>query len=329
MMLGVIDGHGSPHGAVLATHVRNHFHEVFAAVLSKRLATPMPTSAELVATGAAAGQAVDCISDALLRTFLLMDTVLCSTAASRAPSQARAARLCRETGAVACFAWIGLLHGRSPELRVANVGDTEAVLGYGGRAWCLTRRHVASDPEEVAAVRARGGEVSHGRVMGAIVPSRTLGDCDYKPFLSAVPFLCSHVVDGRTDFLIIASDGLWDLLTHAEAVAETYAFAIRASTKEGLGSGAAAHLIAEAQAKSSADRDNMCVIVVFFRAPAAFVAAPSVHDHVADGSQSSASSLSHGGRETHAANPKREGVDSDKARPPFTGPVKRQHHLQH
>jgi len=42
----------------------------------------------------------------------------------------------------------------------------------------------------------------------------------------------------------------------------------------------------------------MCVIVVFFRAPAAFVAAPPVHDHVADGSQSSASSLSHGGRET-------------------------------
>jgi len=60
MMLGVIDGHGWPHGAVLATHVRNHFHGV-SAVLNKRLATPMPTSAELVATGAAAGQAVDCM----------------------------------------------------------------------------------------------------------------------------------------------------------------------------------------------------------------------------------------------------------------------------
>ena len=57
----------------------------------------------------------------------------------------------------------------------------------------LTKDHRATDPAEARRILSEGGQVTDGRVWGALMPSRTLGDFPYKdkgPGLSAEPEIC-------------------------------------------------------------------------------------------------------------------------------------------
>ena len=122
---------------------------------------------------------------------------------------------------------------------LANLGDSRAVLstrkaGTVG-AMQLTRDHVASDPLEKAAVERRGGRVIQitgvHRVNGTLAVTRSLGDSrlsgllsqtpDVMPFTrDAVLEMCGELKDDGVlpCFLILASDGLWDVLSNQEAV---------------------------------------------------------------------------------------------------------------
>ncbi|CAM9213865.1 unnamed protein product, partial [Chrysoparadoxa australica] len=122
------------------------------------------------------------------------------------------------------------------ELVVANVGDSRAVLccsdqEEGSGAVALTVDHTPYIPAERARVEAVGGEVTMNgvlRVEGQLAVTRSLGN---RPFtetglLSSIPDVSimrslnaqpSNVP--AMQFLIIASDGLWDVMTNDEAVA--------------------------------------------------------------------------------------------------------------
>lgn len=122
---------------------------------------------------------------------------------------------------------------------LASLGDSRAVLsskkaGTIG-AIQLTKDHVASDPIEKAEVQQRGGSVYRvngvDRVNGTLVVTRSLGDSrlssvlsqtpDVMPFTRSVVLdLCGELQDDADIpcFLILASDGLWDVLSNDEAV---------------------------------------------------------------------------------------------------------------
>lgn len=110
------------------------------------------------------------------------------------------------------------------DLFVANVGDARAVMavdqGNGKMtAARLTRDHNPTTPREIDRVRRAGGSVYNGRVNGMLAVSRALGDHALKssgvtgmPDQTHVPLTDEH------KFMIVACDGLWDVVTDEEAV---------------------------------------------------------------------------------------------------------------
>ena len=104
---------------------------------------------------------------------------------------------------------------------VANVGDCRAVICEGGKARALTVDHRPDKTEEREAVERRGGEVvkifGTPRVQGILGVSRALGDRDLKQYITAEPEVYSGLVSEQSEFLILGTDGLWDVVDNQEA----------------------------------------------------------------------------------------------------------------
>ncbi|KAL8499418.1 hypothetical protein ACS0TY_022405 [Phlomoides rotata] len=142
-------------------------------------------------------------------------------------------------------------------LLVANVGDSRAVICRGGNAIAVSRDHKPDQLDERQRIEDAGGFVIWAgtwRVGGVLAVSRAFGDRFLKQFVVADPEIQEEKVDNSLEFLILASDGLWDVVTNEEAVS---------MTKPILEPEAAAkRLLLEAHQRGSAD--NITVVVVRF-----------------------------------------------------------------
>lgn len=106
-------------------------------------------------------------------------------------------------------------------LYLANLGDCRAVLSQDGRSVDLSHDHKPIRSDEKARIEALGGRIKfHGtwRVEGALAVTRAFGDRRYKRFLTATPEITCHRLTDQDEFLILASDGLWDVLSSQDAV---------------------------------------------------------------------------------------------------------------
>ncbi|XP_062224067.1 probable protein phosphatase 2C 10 [Phragmites australis] len=107
-------------------------------------------------------------------------------------------------------------------LLVANVGDSRAVVCKGGEAIAVSRDHKPDQSDERQRIEEAGGFVMWAgtwRVGGVLAVSRAFGDKLLKQYVVADPEIKEEVVDSSLEFLILASDGLWDVVTNEEAVA--------------------------------------------------------------------------------------------------------------
>mmetsp|Transcript_2426 Transcript_2426/g.4060 ORF Transcript_2426/g.4060 Transcript_2426/m.4060 type:complete len:353 (+) Transcript_2426:119-1177(+) len=122
---------------------------------------------------------------------------------------------------------VTLLLGR--KLYCANAGDCRAVLCKRGMAVDLSVDHKPSSESESRRIEASGGFVdSEGYVNGALSVSRVLGDFhldmkndhpDEQPgALTAEPDVTVRVLSRDDEFMILASDGLWDVFNSQNAV---------------------------------------------------------------------------------------------------------------
>jgi len=110
-------------------------------------------------------------------------------------------------------------------LYIANLGDSRAVLGCKGRCgFALTKDHKPELPEEIARITNLGGFVQPPnkasaayRVMGKIAVSRALGSRNTKPFISHDPDIYHLVLSEDDYFLILACDGIWDVVSDQDA----------------------------------------------------------------------------------------------------------------
>eukprot|EP01094_Clydonella_sp_ATCC50884_P014289 TRINITY_DN2468_c0_g1_i1.p1 TRINITY_DN2468_c0_g1~~TRINITY_DN2468_c0_g1_i1.p1 ORF type:complete len:714 (+),score=260.83 TRINITY_DN2468_c0_g1_i1:247-2142(+) len=154
-------------------------------------------------------------------------------------------------------------------LYIANAGDSEAVLYRTSdagelEAEVLTVKHVAKDPSEKERIEEAGGAVFSGRVFGALAVSRALGDRDFKVptseanFVSAEPHITAEVVTSLEKFLLLACDGLWDVVSYNDA--GTF---LSAQFQEGKSCAEAAAALAK-HAIDSGSMDNVTVMVVRF-----------------------------------------------------------------
>ena len=179
------------------------------------------------------------MSDALERAFLTVDAaILAESAAQGRRDGATALVAVRSGGCV----W------------TAHCGDSRCVAGVVSagppgipeyshqllpdrqtlRACALTRDHTASNASEAARVRAAGGTlhfagcwrvVAQGERAGmraALAVTRAFGDAAFKlqpsPHVLASPEVTRTQLTPDLRFLILATDGLWDVLTDQAAV---------------------------------------------------------------------------------------------------------------
>lgn len=150
---------------------------------------------------------VEDLADALREAFLTTDELFMCTSASSAGSTAVAAIV------------------TATHIVVANAGDSRACLWRKGRVLPLSVDHKPDRPDELQRIREAGGWVSHGRVLHILAVSRSLGDRDFK-FATAsaagMP-ITADLVSARPevricrvqqgDELLLACDGLWDVLS--------------------------------------------------------------------------------------------------------------------
>lgn len=108
-------------------------------------------------------------------------------------------------------------------LVVSNAGDSRAVISRRrGEAEALTCDHNPGRPDEQQRIEKRGGYVYRigtvWRVQGGLAVSRAIGDANFKQLISAEPDTTIIPITGDCDFLILASDGLWDKVSDQKAV---------------------------------------------------------------------------------------------------------------
>ena len=149
-------------------------------------------------------------------------------------------------------ALVSYYHSDSQQLKVACTGDSRAVLGRRNasgkwEATALSKDQTGKNEEEVARLKAEHpnepGMIEDGRVLGMAV-TRAFGDSRWKwsrdlqqeakkrffgpsiieplltpPYLTAEPVITTTKIEPeKGDFVIMASDGLWDNLTSEQAV---------------------------------------------------------------------------------------------------------------
>ena len=99
-------------------------------------------------------------------------------------------------------------------LYVANLGDTRGVLMSGPSSFeRLSYDHRATDRAEIERVKRDGGMIMEDRVAGALAITRAFGDHSLKrDGVIAKPHIRRHVLRPTDKFLVMASDGVWDVL---------------------------------------------------------------------------------------------------------------------
>ncbi|TFK44694.1 phosphatase 2C-like domain-containing protein [Crucibulum laeve] len=100
----------------------------------------------------------------------------------------------------------------------ANAGDARGVLCRAGKAVRLTYDHKGSDKQEAKRITDAGGFVMSGRVNGVLAVTRSLGDSSMKEFVVGAPYTTETELCDEDEFLILACDGLWDVVNDQNAV---------------------------------------------------------------------------------------------------------------
>ncbi|KAK4597895.1 hypothetical protein RGQ29_015423 [Quercus rubra] len=108
------------------------------------------------------------------------------------------------------------------EVLISNLGDCRAVLCRGGVAEALTRDHRVEQKDEQKRIEDKGGYVEFHRgawrVHGILCVSRSIGDAHLKDWVLAEPDTKILKLTPDMEFLVLASDGLWEEVGNQEAV---------------------------------------------------------------------------------------------------------------
>ncbi|XP_031286216.1 probable protein phosphatase 2C 24 [Pistacia vera] len=198
---GVYDGHGCSH---VAMRCRERLHELVKEELQNK------------------GAEVTEWKGALERSFTRMDkeVSLCNAAAVKATC--RCELQTPESDAVGSTAVVAIV--TPDKIVIANCGDSRAVLCRSGKALPLSSDHKPDRPDELNRIQAAGGRVIYwdgARVLGVLAMSRAIGDNYLKPYVSCEPEITIIDRTAEDDCLILATDGLWDVVSNDTACGVT------------------------------------------------------------------------------------------------------------
>eukprot|EP00958_Prasinococcus_capsulatus_P001675 scaffold148_cov371-Prasinococcus_capsulatus_cf.AAC.19 len=160
-----------------------------------------------------------------------------------------------------CTAAAGLVCGN--KLFVANAGDCRTMICSKGEGIPLSEDHTADLERERQRVVEAGGQVKLFNRSWRVEPAglqvtRAIGDFDCKGThgVVATPEICRRTLTPEDEFVVMACDGVWDVMSEQEVVEMIYT-----TVKEP--SMCAKRLGVEAMNRGSGD--NITVIVCFLR----------------------------------------------------------------
>uniref|UniRef100_A0A1J3IJF9 protein-serine/threonine phosphatase n=1 Tax=Noccaea caerulescens TaxID=107243 RepID=A0A1J3IJF9_NOCCA len=107
----------------------------------------------------------------------------------------------------------------SSHIVVSNCGDSRAVLYRGKEAMPLSVDHKPDREDEYARIENAGGKVIQwqgARVFGVLAMSRSIGDRYLKPYVIPEPEVTFMPRSREDECLVLASDGLWDVMSNQE-----------------------------------------------------------------------------------------------------------------
>ncbi|ODM96802.1 putative protein phosphatase 2C T23F11.1 [Orchesella cincta] len=112
------------------------------------------------------------------------------------------------------------------QLYCGNAGDSRAVACINGKCHPLSFDHKPSNPIELERIKKAGGFVEYNRVNGNLALSRALGDFVFKrnerklpeeQMVTALPDVEKKTITEDWEFVILACDGIWDVVSNEEA----------------------------------------------------------------------------------------------------------------
>ncbi|KJE95569.1 protein phosphatase 2C Ptc1 [Capsaspora owczarzaki ATCC 30864] len=132
--------------------------------------------------------------------------------------QTQSAATMLESGTTAVVA---IIHNDTHVL-LAHVGDSRALLSHRGTAIPLTYDHKPTRADESARIELAGGRIEGyavQRVMGRLAMTRAIGDPHLKQYgIVPTPDVHARVLTDHDNFLVLASDGLFDVVSNDEVV---------------------------------------------------------------------------------------------------------------
>lgn len=123
-------------------------------------------------------------------------------------------------------ATVVVVYRRRDQLTIGHVGDVRVIMDRGGEIVQLTHDYRPTDPTERARIERAGGSVSgqdiyvqrQGGKIGPIRVTRALGDRDFEPVVTSEPEILSETIQPSDRRIVIASDGLWDVMRNNQEV---------------------------------------------------------------------------------------------------------------
>jgi protein phosphatase 2C family protein 2/3 len=195
-LFGVFDGHN---GDACAEYCRSHLYKRISSKINKGVLTP----------------------NALRQAFIDTDDAFLA--------QSQATPL--DAG---CTAVVTVYNRVTGTLITANCGDARCLVSHGGVAEVLTVDHKPDVPSEKQRIEAAGRLVRENRLDGCLAVSRALGDLSLKReydaesglkrvpperfALTPVPHIVESHVTPEHNFIVLACDGLFDVMSNQEVV---------------------------------------------------------------------------------------------------------------
>ena len=245
MFWGVFDGHS---GWTTSAKLRQTLVSYVARELNETYQSALQNPQLKFPTGAA-------VDAAIKKGFVDLDDEITNQSVQKvlkAKSRTVAAEILAPALSGSC-ALLSFYDSRSKEIKVACTGDSRAVLGRRGASgkWSATPLSVdqtgGTASEDARLRQEHPGEpyvTMNGRILGGLEPSRAFGDASYKwsretqekmksayfgrsasrhlktpPYVTAEPIVTTTKVEpAKGDFVVMATDGLWEMLTNEEVV---------------------------------------------------------------------------------------------------------------
>ncbi|KAJ5672314.1 hypothetical protein N7507_001441 [Penicillium longicatenatum] len=197
----------------------------------------------------------EAIDTAIKQGFVRLDNDIVNESVDKvlkSKSKRMAAELLAPALSGSC-ALLSFYNSQTNDLKVAVAGDSRAVLGRRGPSGKWTATALSEDltggtPSEIKRLQEEHpGEpyvTRNGRILGQLEPSRAFGDAVYKwskeiqdkikgqffgrtpspllktpPYVTAEPVITTTKIDpSKGDFVVMATDGLWEMLSNEEVV---------------------------------------------------------------------------------------------------------------